>query len=376
MNAARAKLARVHCCRLRLVSAAGVATALGWIIFNCIYSGSFGEMSVRVFATGVGHFSSAAVQTELTLGVSTMDRLTRGIDTAVCNRTRVLRPDRANDTANLTGRVGRWIDNANAFIECPVALTHSASVPRVLHRIWECAEIPDAYASSVASWGRHADGMIVALWTEELRQRFARKMLGPGKLGLYQRLIPGAYRADLFKYIVMYYIGGIYSDLDATLLMGLGRLGYLFSGTTLCDDLLPGMLHPGALMMAPPGRVIFVCAAMAVFRHSKNRDMGASDLHVTGPGVLGACARYTRRARGADLEPVGGQGVRRLHSRIPAGGSHTFYLAGGKALVRLQPGGATYPHVQRPECDPGEHYSVLYRKGEIYRTDTLRIVPW
>ena len=90
----------------------------------------------------------------------------------------------------------------------------SSGIPRVLHRIWECEEIPEQYEAAVWSWLAHAPEYAVFFWTGESRTRFIRLVLGARYEHLYTQLLPGAYRADLFRYVVLFYIGGYYSDMD------------------------------------------------------------------------------------------------------------------------------------------------------------------
>ena len=87
-------------------------------------------------------------------------------------------------------------------------------IPRILHRIWECEEIPEQNEAAAWSWLTHAPEYAVIFWTNEARIRFIRLVLGAQHEQLYKQLLPGAYRADLFRYVVLFYIGGYYSDMD------------------------------------------------------------------------------------------------------------------------------------------------------------------
>lgn len=299
---------------------------------------------------------------------------------ATCNSSALISDPAISFETNST-RVYRWVRNAQTFIDCPEAIhtiVPRLAIPKVLHRIWECDELPARYDKPLDSWGQNATGMVVFLWTGQLREKFILKYLGSEKLTLYNRLVPGSYRADLFKYIVLHYIGGIYSDLDVTLLLNLEGLDQLFEGTTISIDLHPARLLPGAIVIAPPKQLVFVCAMGEVFDHSKKRMYFGSDasasLDVTGPGVLGECVRHILGEDDALFEP-GVQELATVHFRFlrsslrPSDGVHAVELYSGVQLVELQSGGVPYERQVSPACDPGEHYSTLYGSANVYRDD-------
>ena len=214
------------------------------------------------------------------------------------------------------------------------------------------------------------------LWTESHRQTFIQQHLGLDKLELYKHLVPGAYRADLFKYVVMYYIGGIYSDVDAFLKLNLSIQDGVFStGATMAIDSNPRKLLPGALLISPPANPLFICAIGEVLDHSSNRyypgEDPSSSLDVSGPGVLGECVRHLLGQDVLSFVPgelrLGSLIVRLLSSHVMEGGQgHTVETANGSEVIRLMPGGAQYPRQVSPDCDPGEHYSVLFSRKQIY----------
>jgi hypothetical protein len=72
-----------------------------------------------------------------------------------------------------------WENNARALLDCPelsLMAKQDKSFP-FLHRIWECAEVPEVYASSVESWNENLENAYVFLWTEDLRQKYVSQRL-------------------------------------------------------------------------------------------------------------------------------------------------------------------------------------------------------
>mgnify|MGYP006129666771 CR=1 FL=1 len=293
---------------------------------------------------------------------------------------RLVRETRDTQRHSLKSRVQTWETNAIDITHCPDMLSSlpryagERDVPPLLHRVWECADIPERYEKGIMSWIDNADDMFVFLWTSEVRKTFINKTLGPGHLDLYTRLLPGAYRADLFRYFVMYYVGGVYSDLDAHLHMDLSSIGYLFSGITLVIDIDAKRLLNGAILMSARKQPIFLCAMGEVFDHSEHRLYFDSDLDISGPGVLAECLRHILgkdnmmydKKTAADINSLG---IHLLGSKISDDGRHVVKLNETDVLISLKPGGEAYDRAVRAECDPGEHYSVLYTEKRVYNDE-------
>jgi hypothetical protein len=292
-----------------------------------------------------------------------------------CSSSLVLNPPYP-DVLNLTARAKVWENNARALLDCPELSLKAKQVNSFpfLHRIWECAEVPEVYASSIESWNENLENAYAFLWTEDLRQKYVSQRLGSNATSYYKRLVPGAYRADLFKYVIMYFVGGIYSDLDSTLKQKLSALNLLKSGTTLSIDLDGPRLLPGAIMISSPGNPIFKCAIGEVLDHSAKRVYfeHGSDLDISGPGVLGECLRHIMGQDDLDfrasVQQLESEGYRLLKS-LMVNGTHTIELRDRSTLISLQRGGKTYDKALRPECEAGEHYSSLYAKKQIYLED-------
>lgn len=280
------------------------------------------------------------------------------------------------DSENISAHIQRWVQNAAFLTECPnvtLSFKRSEHVPLILHRIWECDDIPEQYGLALGSWIQHFAGGYVALWTSEIRKRFVSKKYGRSGVDLYERLVPGAYRADLFRYVVMYHLGGIYSDMDSTLHLKLPNMGFLFRGVTAAADLDASRLLNGAILMSPPKSCLFLCALGEVFDHSEHREEFDSDLDISGPGVLGECLRHivgkdSITFENKYLNELTALGFRIFKSEMRADSSaHIVRLDNGSTIISLEPGGKGYNRQVKASCDPGEHYSVIHARKGVYR---------
>lgn len=234
----------------------------------------------------------------------------------------------------------------------------------------------------LGSWIRNYAGGYVALWTRELRNRFIFQKYGSTGANLYQRLVPGAYRADLFRYVALYHFGGIYSDIDTTLHMFLPSMQHLFRNITLAVDVsedplaTPCRLLNGAILMATPHNCLFRCALGEVFDHSDRRKTFKSDLDVSGPGVLAEClghvvGRDELTFDEKNVDELDAMGFRLFKSELAADNrQHLVKLSNDSVMLSMRSGGEDYDRQVKAECDPGEHYSTIFRKKGVYRNPT------
>jgi len=280
---------------------------------------------------------------------------------------------------NVSERAKAWEANALVFTECADLGRENffagQSVPPILHRIWECSDIPSRYDAPVLSWSDNFPAKYVFLWTSKARETYISQALGAEKVKLYRRLLPGAYRADLFKYVVMYFIGGFYSDFDAFLVQNITE-AFFRVGTSMAMDLSGPRLLPGAILVSSSKDPVFRCAMGEVFDHSARKlyfshDRG--DLDISGPGVLGECVKHMIGKDDIEFRDsvpeLRDQGYHLFESSILPDGSHAIILEDGSSLIVLQRGGAGYEKSRTKACDPGEHYSELYRRRAVYAGD-------
>jgi mannosyltransferase OCH1-like enzyme len=105
-------------------------------------------------------------------------------------------------------------------------------------------------------------------------------------LWAYDYLKPGSYKADLFRYCILYKKGGIWSDLTDKILVDLTKyIDFDSERIVLVQDLLHKNL-PGiqiAFMAARPKQSIFLKAINGIVSNCKNKYYGKTFLDVTGP---------------------------------------------------------------------------------------------
>lgn len=111
-------------------------------------------------------------------------------------------------------------------------------------------------------------------------------------LDAFHRLIPGAYKADLWRYCVLYIHGGIYLDIkmccvgDFRLIELTRQEHYTLDRPT--SGFLPNHigLYNAVMIQKPRNPLMMDCIAQIV-KNVANLEYGFSCLYPTGPGLLG-----------------------------------------------------------------------------------------
>lgn len=89
------------------------------------------------------------------------------------------------------------------------------SIPYVIHQIWIGDEdvFPDKYKIAMASWRKHNPDFTFIYWTNSLCEEFLLKY-DPLAYKVYKTLGKPIQKADFIRFFILYYIGGLYTDLD------------------------------------------------------------------------------------------------------------------------------------------------------------------
>ena len=104
-------------------------------------------------------------------------------------------------------------------------------------------------------------------------------------LWAYEKLKPTAYKADLFRYCVLYLYGGIYSDLTQTFLTPLNNIiDHNKDKLILCSDW--GIDIQISFICTIPKNNIFIKVIDEIIKNCKNNYYGDHFLSVTGPKLF------------------------------------------------------------------------------------------
>lgn len=87
-------------------------------------------------------------------------------------------------------------------------------IPRIIHQTWKTHSVPDTCRKAVASWRSLNPGHEFRFYSDtEAEQHITRHH--PELRHAFERMKP-IERADLFRYVILYDMGGVYADMDVS----------------------------------------------------------------------------------------------------------------------------------------------------------------
>lgn len=137
--------------------------------------------------------------------------------------------------------------NLRSSLELPDVMLGN-KIPHVIHQTFSKADLPPLLRANVEALKSKNPGWRHIFYDNGARERFISAHYGPDLLAAYRRIRPeyGAARADLFRYLAIYAVGGVYLDLKSSVARPLSSL-------LQADDRLilsqwrngPGQFHQG-----------------------------------------------------------------------------------------------------------------------------------
>lgn len=240
---------------------------------------------------------------------------------------------------------------------------YSQNIPFVIHQTNEKEMVPEGMVKAMNKIQEDNPEYDYRYYTNSDCQMFISKYFGPRVLFAYDSLIPGAYKADLFRYCVLYIKGGVYLDTCFDSIKSLREFiseKDTFISATDHNDGRKDIYN--AFMCCVPRHPIVKTALDISLERIQNKDKGYNPLYITGPialreafvNVMGADAEEGNYPHGVKLYRF--KSGRRCDSGIiRANGEEIFYTK--------------YP-TYRQEMkvySTEEHYSKLWDKDRVFR---------
>lgn len=182
-------------------------------------------------------------------------------------------------------------------------------IPRIVHQTWFEPMTREKYPN----FSRFAESWKRSKWEyrfytdEDAKEFLSTNQFPPEVLEAYNMLIPSAFKADLFRYCVLFIHGGVYSDIDILLESDLDVAIDDDVGFMVPVDALPGKAK-GQLMClwngfiaAAPGHPFLAAVIETIVNNIRNRFTSVDIMHSLCPGQID----FTVAINHADLFTTG-----------------------------------------------------------------------
>ena len=170
--------------------------------------------------------------------------------------------------------------------------TKPCKIPRNIFQTWSTKNISSNFKTLSETWCIKNPNYAYFLYDDDDCEQFIKKYFEIKVYNSYRRLIPGAFKADLWRYCILYIYGGIYVDMDTICLNPIDKFLNEDIEFMTPIDLNNGIntgthnLFNAFIASIPKHPILLDCIYRIVY-HVENNIIPISNLDFAGPGVLG-----------------------------------------------------------------------------------------
>jgi mannosyltransferase OCH1-like enzyme len=169
-------------------------------------------------------------------------------------------------------------------ISYPLKENYNPVIPLNIYQTWHTKKLPEKMFKTIKLIKNLNPRFNHQLFDDNDCREFIKNNFESNVLHAFDSLIPGAYKADLWRYCVLYKNGGIYLDIKYKPLNNFRFITMTEKEHWVLDADKNGVYN--ALMVCKPGNEILLKAINKIVENVKNKYYGNSSLEPTGPHLL------------------------------------------------------------------------------------------
>jgi len=169
-------------------------------------------------------------------------------------------------------------------IPYPIKMYYNPVIPLNIYQTWHTKNLPDNMKTITQQIMLNNPAFNYYLYDDNDCRNFIKDNFDISVLNAFDSLIPGAYKADLWRYCILYKNGGIYLDIKYEPINGFKFINMTEKEHFVLDQDKNGVYN--ALMVCKPNNKILLKAIYNIVENVKNKFYGNSTLEPTGPLLL------------------------------------------------------------------------------------------
>ena len=166
----------------------------------------------------------------------------------------------------------------------PMKNYYKTQIPLNIFQTWHTKNLPPLMSKNVELIKSSNPAFNYQLFDDEDCYNFIKENFDENTLNTFSRLIPGAYKADFWRYCILYKLGGIYLDIKFKPVNGFKFINLSENEHWVLDSDKVGIYN--ALMVCKPGNPILLKAINQIIENVNNNYYGHHCLCPTGPLLL------------------------------------------------------------------------------------------
>ena len=230
-------------------------------------------------------------------------------------------------------------------------LVENAEIPLKLFQTWHTKTLPPKMKYFVDKLKRDNPEFKHYLFDDNDCREFIREFFPDSVLDAFDQIVPGAYKADLWRYCVLYIYGGIYLDIKFQCIDGFKLIELTQKEYYVRDRKWDEVGIYNALLVCKPNNEILHKCIYAIVDNVKNKYYGINPLQPTGPQLMNKFFTPSEiKNMELSLDP-GGQYINYTNSK-----NDTFHIM--------------YPYpdyrTEQQQLSKTPYYAHLWRQKAIY----------
>jgi mannosyltransferase OCH1-like enzyme len=167
------------------------------------------------------------------------------------------------------------------------------SIPKFIFQTWYTLDLPPKMRENVELLKQQNPEFEHYLFNDEECIQFIKDNFDQNVVDAYNSLVPGAYKADLWRYCILYIYGGIYLDIKYNCINNFKLINLTNKENFVRDaeDIYMNMHNTNiynALLITLPNNEILLKCINQIVKNVKNNYYGYNCLYPTGPALLGS----------------------------------------------------------------------------------------
>jgi len=164
-------------------------------------------------------------------------------------------------------------------------------IPLKLFQTWNTRKLPNKMNENVMTLQKQNPEFEYYLYDDNDCKEFIKSNFPSDVLNAFEALVPGAYKADLWRYCILYINGGIYLDIKYNCMNNFKLINltykehFVLERPSFWDNNSYGIYN--ALICSKPRNAILLDCIHSIVDNVKNNYYGKNALYPTGPGLLG-----------------------------------------------------------------------------------------
>jgi mannosyltransferase OCH1-like enzyme len=168
--------------------------------------------------------------------------------------------------------------------------TYNSIIPLNIFQTWRTKDIPNEFQNNINNIKNDNPEFLHFLYDDNDCRDFIKDNFKPDVLYAFDSLIPGAYKADLWRYCILFIKGGIYLDMRYKCINNFKFIALTEKEHFALDrngNWMKGKhgIYNAIMVCKPKNYFLYKCIRQIVY-NVKNKIYSINPLYPTGPGLL------------------------------------------------------------------------------------------